>query len=695
MKKIRKDLVFIISSVILLIFPLTANEEPLAIRGESPCPMINADGDLTFIYKNQEGGISLATQKIHINDFSIQDIFQNPDVYSPVIKHDRFGDTWAVWRQENSEESHIFAGKLKENTLLSQHILSRGRASNYSPDFTFDAGNNLWVTWIEYSDGKFRVLVKNVNTGEVWLVNSPLFSGAYIPKIIADRNNRLWIFWVGRDTGRDEIFYSYYNGMQWALPSSLNRDNSYPHILPDVYIGYEGFPWIVWTAYDGNDYEIYRTRWDGRDWTDEEKITENSEMDSSPALSFVSGDIPIIVWSRSNGEWSGIYCTYQLDSGWSEEIEISRSYEKLNKLPKIAVQQDKIGITWQSGEIIQSTFLLFGQLMEKHPLESQAVERKSREHNTAANAPLSKNEYIGFGNSITLGKLDDQIVPEKGYVPRLEALLDEYFGDSIVINEGWGGEVTREGFARIDHVLAVHLSQYLLLMEGTNDVIFIEISMDTTSFNLEQMIQKSKNIGTSPLLSTIIPRNDWRWDVEFYKDRIFDLNDKIRVLATELTVPLVDQFNSFYYYQGKGGDDWKSLLCTDNIHPNEKGYQVMAETWFEEIKTLPLSPVITEVKRTTNEILFFTQEGNSVIWQDNPKLSEEGSFTEYKIYRSDGTDEPYDFYLLAVLPITTDSAVEESYFDTDITVSHRYTYAVSLVREDGVESPLSEYMNDL
>ncbi len=302
---------------------------------------------------------------------------------------------------------------------------------------------------------------------ETWLLNVPFFSGAHSPKITIDGNNIIWVFWVGRNRRRDEIYYTFYDGFQWVSPHKLNKDNKFPHILPDTGCGFSGLPWIVWSAFDGNDYEIFYSFWNGSKWSEEERITDNSATDSYPAISFLFGDVPIIVWSRSYKDRNGIYCRYRNDVKWSREIEISRSKNKLISCPKIAILNNIMGITWQLDDAVQSEFLYFNQLVGESPHTTEIDETKIIPHPS-----LNKNEYIGFGDSITYGYLDYQEAPEEGYIPRLEAVLNENYGNSTVINEGWPGEITINGLGRIDDVLSNHSAQYLLLMEGTNDVVF-------------------------------------------------------------------------------------------------------------------------------------------------------------------------------------------------------------------------------
>jgi lysophospholipase L1-like esterase len=202
-------------------------------------------------------------------------------------------------------------------------------------------------------------------------------------------------------------------------------------------------------------------------------------------------------------------------------------------------------------------------------------------------AVLDWQKFIGFGNSITLGVLKGESTPDKGYIPRLEILLNQNFGVGEVTNDGKGGETTKEGLSRIDDVLNNQSAKYLLLMEGTNDMKNVGIPVETAAFNLEEMAKRCIDFGTSPAIASIIP-NKGAWDDQLIRDRIYSLNDKIQTIASDLSILFVDQFDAFYSYPEDDGG-WQSLF-SDRLHPNETGYQLMAEKWFEEIKKFPFPP---------------------------------------------------------------------------------------------------------
>jgi lysophospholipase L1-like esterase len=55
------------------------------------------------------------------------------------------------------------------------------------------------------------------------------------------------------------------------------------------------------------------------------------------------------------------------------------------------------------------------------------------------------------------------------------------------------------------------------------------------------------------------------------------MNDRIKTMARELRVPVAD-INDAFTRQGS-----LPALFSDFLHPNEPGYTLMAQTWFQAI----------------------------------------------------------------------------------------------------------------
>ncbi|MFL6198838.1 MAG: GDSL-type esterase/lipase family protein [Thermoanaerobaculia bacterium] len=210
-----------------------------------------------------------------------------------------------------------------------------------------------------------------------------------------------------------------------------------------------------------------------------------------------------------------------------------------------------------------------------------------------AGSARAQTGYIAFGDSITAGAYDDELRTEKGYPPRLEALLQGAGINAVVDNYGVGGEDTVQALGRISGVLneAAISGDVLILMEGTNDI-SRGIPVETTRFNLNQMAERAENRGLTVIHATTIPRLP---DAKYDSTNITNtwLNQNIRDMAGRRGRKLADPFEVFstipdlfnrFYYLGK--DDPVG-------HPIAAGYDLLAQVFFDVIRNVDKVPPVT------------------------------------------------------------------------------------------------------
>lgn len=186
-------------------------------------------------------------------------------------------------------------------------------------------------------------------------------------------------------------------------------------------------------------------------------------------------------------------------------------------------------------------------------------------------------QIIGFGDSITSGRPYSDIVGGGrqgygGYEPVLEQLLSDASHEAYVYNWGVGAETTPMGVNRIDSVLNSQESDFVLIMEGTNDQ-WYGISATTTAFNLGEMVDKCRASGTIPLLGNLTPadRDTGNQIPNLYNPAIADV-------AQQKNAILVDHYSAVV-------DRWDELAY-DPVHPNREGYEEIARTWFNTLVRL-------------------------------------------------------------------------------------------------------------
>ena len=173
-----------------------------------------------------------------------------------------------------------------------------------------------------------------------------------------------------------------------------------------------------------------------------------------------------------------------------------------------------------------------------------------------------------FGDSITAGYTayaadgNGCLAPCGGYEPPLQTLLKTAGRDAIVRNWGKGGETTDNGASRVSSVLTGDKPRYILLMEGTNDLLFL--SPDTVRKNMAYMVDLSLARGVVPILGTITP------DSRGGKP-ISQTNTLLKELAAQKKIALADLYAAVK-------DSWSSLTA-DGLHPNRTGYTKIAQAW--------------------------------------------------------------------------------------------------------------------
>lgn len=324
------------------------------------------------------------------------------------------------------------------------------------------------------------------------------------------------------DGGHESVYYMRRERGEWRVPRLLSAPGcDQPRTMPAISVT-AGRIIVAYAGYDGSDYEVYSVTGDGDNFSAEARVTSNEVVaDIFPVFRSPSGGGVELVWTRY---------------GVGESLEI---------VAPLGADGSVRDVSEPRGVVAEPS----------RPAETLA------------------NVFCGFGDSITEGNGSD------GYYPAIETLLGQNYGASDVVNEGFGGEITAGGLARIPSVLASRRPGYVLLMEGTNDVTRNQ-SSKTIADNMLQMVLRCRQAGSVPILSTIIPRgpNDGFDPNNTATGRA---NQLLRVTMIRNRIPYVDMYDAFV-----ADPDYRDNLMEDHVHPNGRGYDVMGREWYEGIARL-------------------------------------------------------------------------------------------------------------
>ena len=164
---------------------------------------------------------------------------------------------------------------------------------------------------------------------------------------------------------------------------------------------------------------------------------------------------------------------------------------------------------------------------------------------------------LAFGDSLTYGF---GASPSESYPAQLSKLTG-----LRVINAGVNAETSQEGLHRLPPLLEDHSIKLMILFFGGNDIMQ-KRSMKHLKANLKTMIKMAKSHNIEVLLIALPNFSIFGIsDLELYKE-----------ISKEENVPLLSHMYANIITEPS--------LKSDQIHPNAKGYRVMAEKIFAALK---------------------------------------------------------------------------------------------------------------
>ncbi|WP_020588476.1 arylesterase [Desulfobacter curvatus] len=174
------------------------------------------------------------------------------------------------------------------------------------------------------------------------------------------------------------------------------------------------------------------------------------------------------------------------------------------------------------------------------------------------NVPLSVSRIVCFGDSLTRGYGAGN---GKDYPSRLEEMTGVE-----VINSGVSGDTTAGGLARLEDDVLFYEPDVVLITLGGNDL-KNRVNVDTARANLIRIIQHIQAAGAMVVLGGI--------DIPLYGNGYAQMYESIARQTGSVLIPNI--------LEGLFGH---SDLMSDSIHPNDRGYKIMAGYFYKALDGL-------------------------------------------------------------------------------------------------------------
>ena len=153
--------------------------------------------------------------------------------------------------------------------------------------------------------------------------------------------------------------------------------------------------------------------------------------------------------------------------------------------------------------------------------------------------------------------------------------LPEYFSGRPYVNRGISAQTSPQMLVRFRQDVIGLKPTVVVILAGTNDIAENtgKIQLVDTENDLQSMSDLARVNGIKVVLCSVLPAKDFWWHKGLDPSpKIKALNDWIRTYAAERKFPYVDYYSALV--DNEGG--LRADLTPDGVHPNRKGYAVMA-----------------------------------------------------------------------------------------------------------------------
>ncbi len=188
------------------------------------------------------------------------------------------------------------------------------------------------------------------------------------------------------------------------------------------------------------------------------------------------------------------------------------------------------------------------------------LKRFQQENEVLKTLDKDKNRVVFMGNSITEGWSQHD---------------STFFQNKSYINRGISGQTTPQMLIRFKQDVVDLHPKVVVILAGTNDIAgntgpsTLEMIVD----NISSMAEIAKANHIKVIISSVHPAYDYPWRKGLKpNEKIPALNKLLKEYAYKHEIIYLDYFSAMVDDQ----NGLKAAYTYDGVHPNKKGYQVMA-----------------------------------------------------------------------------------------------------------------------
>lgn len=183
-----------------------------------------------------------------------------------------------------------------------------------------------------------------------------------------------------------------------------------------------------------------------------------------------------------------------------------------------------------------------------------------RADNAKINSTADENRVVFMGNSIT-----------EGWVREMPA----FFADNPFIGRGISGQTTPQMLLRFRQDVIALKPKVVMILAGTNDIAGNTgpATLEMIEDNIYSMAELANLHGIMPVLCSVLPVFDYPWRPGLHPaEKIVELNKRLETYACTHGFVYCNYFSAM----ADERNGMQTAYSEDGVHPNKKGYEVMA-----------------------------------------------------------------------------------------------------------------------
>jgi acyl-CoA thioesterase-1 len=261
------------------------------------------------------------------------------------------------------------------------------------------------------------------------------------------------------------------------------------------------------------------------------------------------------------------------DGTWTARVTVGDTAANVNQVRTRAHSIDFAGMTWIKMTITAAA-------ANESPNGVQIAEIDI--HDTSATAPgLPDDTWFFMGDSITAFAYDRAAAHQPSFARAVNTATPSFY--PAMINGGIGGELARNGLARLQRALDLNPDyRFFALSYGTNDAAGGQVPPATFRTNMQDMIDMVKGAGRIPVIPHIPSAGDGGHPmIPAYNAVIDDLVQTNQLIAAPDLYAHFMQHPEEFTCPPCGGS-----RTTDNLHPNDTGLAAMNTLWAQAMRSI-------------------------------------------------------------------------------------------------------------